>query len=136
MVLRDASTFFFFPDFYRVNRLALTNPRVCTTLALDRRLSSVIKKLESKFRPLDEKTWISCIAVLPQNSDLKITPCLPGRPKSDSELWIVPRPGTTLSRPSITTQEPTTSTSLSLSHLQSKLEPSSTTSDDLKEIQV
>ena len=114
----------FFADFYRVNRLALSNPRVSCTLGLDRRLSSVIKKLENKFRPQDQKTWLNCVAILPPKSEVKY---YSGRPKSEFEFWIVPRPGATLSKPSVATQEPTTSTSLSLSHLQSKLE---TTSND------
>ena len=111
------------PDFFRVNRLALSNPRVSTIVSLDCRVSSVIRKLESKFKPVEQKVWLGCIALLPQKGEPQKYSS--GRLKIDSELWIVPRPGTVLSRPSITTQFPTTSSSLSLSHLQSKLEPNS-----------
>ncbi len=115
--------FFLIADFFRVNRLALSNPRVSTMVSLDCRVSSVIQRLESKFKPIAEKTWLDCIALIPQNGEPQNFSS--GRMKSDSELWIVPRPGAVLSRPSIATQVPTTSSSLSLSHLQSKLEPNS-----------
>ena len=126
---------FYFSDFYRVNRLALCNPRVSTTLNLDFRLSSVIKRLENRFRPVEDKAWLNCVAILPNAEALKS-----GRPtRNDSELWIVPRPGTVFSKPTISTKDPTTSSSLSLSKLQMKLEPLPTsaaaavTSEDFKD---
>ena len=104
--------------------MALSNPRVSTTLSLDCRLSSVIKRLENRFRPVEDKAWLNCVAILP-NADV-LRSARPAR--NDSELWVVPKPGTVFSKPLISTKDPTTSSSLSLSKLQMKLEPLPTSS--------
>lgn len=108
-------------DYYYVNRIAASNPRISVTLGVDRRLGSVLDRLEKKFRPVEEKSWINCVSILPPSADTK----LPPDPMPDQELWIIPRPGTTLKRPTLAPKEnASTSSSISLSHLQSKLEPS------------
>ena len=123
----ESLSIFLNTDFYRVNRKALSNPRVSVSISLDCRLSSVIKRLESRFSPADNKMWLNCVALLPNAKDFTS-----GRTNlKDSELWVVPRPGTVLRKPTIATKEPMTSTTLSLSNLQSKLDPPNV--DDIKE---
>jgi hypothetical protein len=113
-------------DFERVHLNALTNASVTLTVRPSRCLASVIEHLEAKWRPLDEHRLKS---IFPSAAGLKSSDL-------EEELWLMPKPGSKLASPSISVIGPTTSASLSLSNLQTKLEaqsesePSSTKSSE------
>ena len=108
--------------FVYVNKAAFANPRVCITVSIQRRLSSVIEYLERKWKPVDsakifEETYSTISKYsLPnfcaQNHRLeKFT-------SKNSELWVEVRQNANAVLPSLQTVEPITSASLSLSQLQ------------------
>ena len=111
-----------YETFVYVNKAAFSNPNVCITVSIQRRLNSVITYLEKKWKPL-EKVMIS--EGEPSNHSKNILPNSSSAPTNrlekltskHSELWIQVRQSTKLVLPSLQTVEPITSASLSLSQL-------------------
>ncbi|TRY67860.1 hypothetical protein TCAL_16930 [Tigriopus californicus] len=95
-------------DFYQVHSNCFQNPHIQITVGLSQRVASLIDFLDKKW---SAKT--------------------PQRLKTDGqdwELWIQTKPGTVLNRPALTSVEPLTHTSLSLSNIQEKIRPSPSSS--------
>ena len=108
-----------------VNKATFSNPKVCITVSIQRRLSSVISYLERKWRPIPDNRPTDEI-----NNDISSKDLSPISYAYDSriekfvnqksDLWIQARESTRAAIPSMQMVEPITSASLSLSQLQCK----------------
>ena len=114
-----------YETFVYVNKATFCNPKVCITVSIQRRLSSVISYLERKWRPFpdnrptDEINNDISSKNLSSNSyayDSRIEKFV----NQKSDLWIQARESTRAAIPSMQMVEPITSASLSLSQLQCK----------------
>lgn len=99
-------------DFYQVHSNCFQNPHVQITVGLSQRVAGLIDFLDKK--------WASK------------SPHRNATEGQDLELWIQTKPGTVLNRPVLTSVEPLTHTSLSLSSIQEKIRPSTTSNPVMK----
>ena len=114
-----------YETFVYVNKAAFANPKVCITMSIQRRLSSVITFLEKKWKPNNLEVVVKPIEDINESKsspDLSTSFAQQNRLEKfnnkDSELWIQVRQSRKAVLPSLLTVEPITSASLSLSQLQ------------------
>jgi len=114
--------------FTRVHKLAFQNPRLTLSVGLDKRLSSVLSYLDKKWAAADKvicdkfKDFVSP-SFLTKSAAVK--KCC----HQEEDLWLVPKPGTKLMSPLLKPIEPLTSSTLSLSHLQTSNKTEPTTAE-------
>ncbi len=101
-------------DFYRVHSDCFQNPHIRLRVNPQRRLASVIEFLERKWTPPENK--LQDTFKRSASSQSASTPSPVGK-----ELWLMTKSGTKLSTPVVTSVQPVTSSTLSLSSLQEKM---------------
>jgi hypothetical protein len=110
-------------DFFHVHARCYQNPHVRIKVSPQQRLSRVIEFLDNKWAPAEHKLHI-CL----KKNSVMLNSASAASPSADtfkatySELWLMTRNGTKLTLPVVTSVEPVTSSTLSLSSLQAKMD--------------